>query len=372
MPIETSSQELLETFSDKYREKYERYFYAKEKLYKSIYPHGQGIESIWRGNTQDDAPILTVYRHFDSASVHRGVVGKLPRTAWVIDYPQFERIYYSLVAGYDVFGNISHQTNIRRYMDFLRAEGELNFLSYMPKEKRLPMLKSWYIGDDDVEDLTKFPNSNLDTKIKYKTKTPKREFIENVVNNHILKSTQIKFDRVNYYAKDEKPPKMPTEFRNKKDVEDGMRVLSLSGAKFIKLVTSGDVNTMLLRVIMPNKKDIVFTIVINRWHDNVNSLFGETNRLNPAKDTIDFIFGYVGSYPNAFGVVNYKELGDFFDVIQNFDGSDEYIKRFSKYYISRSSKRFWEIFDWFEDNFYKTDPVNAGLYDLNRYYHKGD
>ncbi|MEB0229172.1 fatty acid cis/trans isomerase, partial [Pseudomonas sp. 5S1] len=85
--------------------------------------------------------------HFDSASVQKGILGSQPRTMWVIDYAQLERIYYSLVAGYDVFGNLSHQTNIRRYMDFLRIEGELNFLEYMPKEDRIEMLKSWYIGD---------------------------------------------------------------------------------------------------------------------------------------------------------------------------------------------------------------------------------
>ena len=90
--------------------------------------------------------MLTIYRHFDSASVHKGARGGLPRTAWVIDYSQLERIYYALVAGFDVFGNLSHQVNVRRYMDYLRIEGELNFLAFLPKEDRVPILQSWYIG----------------------------------------------------------------------------------------------------------------------------------------------------------------------------------------------------------------------------------
>ena len=52
--------------------------------------------------------ILTIYRHFDSASVHKGAFGDIPKL-WVIDYPLLERIYYSLVAGFDVFGNTAHQ-----------------------------------------------------------------------------------------------------------------------------------------------------------------------------------------------------------------------------------------------------------------------
>jgi hypothetical protein len=370
MPIETSSQSVLETFSDDYREKYEKYFHAKEKLYATIYPKGQGVESIWRGNTPKDAPALTIYRHFDSASVHRGVIGKLPRTAWVIDYPQFERIYYALVAGYDVFGNISHQTNIRRYMDFLRLEGELNFLSYMPKEKRLPMLKSWYIGDDEIEDKKTLPTISRPTKVRYQTKFPKGEFIENIVDNHLLKSTKIKFDDINYFKEYETPPTMPTSFKNKQDLKNAARSLTAPGTGFLKEVTDNDVNTMFVKIILPNKKTIVTTIIVNRWHNNVNSLFGEDNRLNSTKDTIDFVRGYAGSYPNSFAVVNYKELPDFFDIIKNFDGSEKDKKRFAKYFISRSDKRFWQTYDWFQNDFNQKQPINSGLFDLNRYYRK--
>ena len=76
------------------------------------------------GNRDKDSPVLTVYRHFDSASVHKGVLGSLPKTMWVIDYPLFERIYYALVAGFDVYGNVGHQLAVRLYMDALRIEGE--------------------------------------------------------------------------------------------------------------------------------------------------------------------------------------------------------------------------------------------------------
>jgi hypothetical protein len=370
MPIETNSQALLKTFSDKYRKKYDRYFHAKEALYNKLTPDGEGLDSIWKGDRTEDTPLLTIYRHFDSASVHKGVIGELPRTAWVIDYTQFERIYYSLVAGYDVFGNVSHQTNIRRYMDFLRVEGELNFLAYMPKNKRLPMIKSWYKGDDYVEDKESLPELQRPTKIKYKTIYPKGEFIEQVVKNHILKSTNIDFDDINYHKEYEAVPKMPTSFKNIEDLKNGVRSLTAPGTNFIKYVTDGDVNTMFVRVLKDDGSSIVFTIVVNRWHDNVSSLFGEEKRLNPNKDTLDFIEGYVGSYPNSFAVVNYKELPDFFDVIENFDNSDEYIKKLLKYFISRSDKRFWSTYDWFQNDFNKREPINSGLFDLNRYYHK--
>ena len=369
MPIETSSQSLLETFSDAYREKYHRYFIAKQKEYKKFYPQGQGIESIWKGEKADDAPLLTIYRHFDSASVHKGVLGSFPRTMWVIDYAQLERIYYSLVAGYDVFGNISHQTNIRRYMDFLRFEGEFNFVSLLPKESRIPTINSWYIGTSAIEKVDGNRLAEVPTKVVYKTKNFKNELLEQIVEHHILKSTNIVFDDINYIKNTQKAPQMPTKFKNLEDLKNGARALSYHGEGFIKHVTNGDVNILLVRIKMPHNNDVVTSIVVNRWHDNVNSLFGESTRLNPNLDTIDFIDGYVGSYPNAFAVVEYKDIPDFFDVIQNFDASEKYIKKFRKYYVPRTDTKFWETFDWFQKNFEKKEPLQSGLLDLNRYYH---
>jgi len=368
MPIETSSQRIFKTFSDEYEDRYKNYFAAKEKLYLESHPNGQNIDAIWRGEKATDTPLLTIYRHFDSASVHKGVIGQMPRTLWVVDYALLEHIYYNLVAGYDVFGNISHQTNVRRYADFLRFEGEMNFITFMPQKVRFNLLKSWYINSDFIKKNSLLFNKN--SLVTYKTSEPKKEFIEKIVDEHILKSTHIEFDNINYFQDKESPVLMPKNIKNAKDIQEAFRTLKTPDIGFVKHVTDGGVNTMLLRIILPNGKSEVYTIVVNRWHDNVNSMFTESRRLNPDKDTLDFIPFSVGSYPNSFAVVDSTELADFFDIIKKFDGSDAYQKRFSKYFIERSDSRFWETFDWFQNHFNETETIKAGLYDLNRYYHK--
>ncbi len=370
MPIETSDQRIIHTFSDKYKDSVERYFAAKQKLYASEYPKGRGVESIWKGEKASDAPTLTIYRHYNSASVHKGVVGELPRTMWVLDFSQLERIYYLLVAGYDVFGNISHQTNIRRYFDYIRMEGEENFLAYMPKDRRLDYFKSWYIDVDDVQELEKMDIPDVETAVTYETEHPRGEFIEQVVNNHILKSTGINFDDINYYAEGQLPPEMPTSFDTYEDLKEGFRALTKPGTGFIRHVTDNGVNVMHLHIKMENGEDIVGSLVINRWHDNVDTMFnGEQS--NPAKDTLDFVKYSVGSYPNMFIIVDYKDLPDFFDLLQNYDRTPAYNAKIEKYFISRSNKEFWSTFDWFQNHFNESDPLNAGLYDLNRYFSKG-
>ena len=65
------------------------------------------LSLIWDGDGRNPNAALTVFRHFDSASVVKGLVGDAPKTAWVLGYPLFERIYYLLVAGYDPYGNLA-------------------------------------------------------------------------------------------------------------------------------------------------------------------------------------------------------------------------------------------------------------------------
>ena len=370
IPNEAGSDErLIDAFSNEYRKRYSAFYTAKAALYDRTMPAGFALESIWKGRHATDAPLLTVYRHFDSASVHRGALGSLPRTMWVIDYSQFERIYYSLVAGFDVFGNVSHQVNVRRYMDYLRVEGELNFVEFLPRVDRAPMIQSWYIGDKAMETVT--PErvlSKRGTQIEYKTKDPKRELIERVVKEHLLPSARIEFDFINYHGSDDEIPDMPTSFATQEDLLNGFRALTAPGTAFIEHQNQSSVNVIYVRVKRSDEPDGFFTIVVNRWHDNVNAMFGESKRLDSSKDTIDFIPGSIGSYPNFFFNVDFEELPKLFDMLENFDGSDRYTEILLGFGVPRSDPQFWETYDWFQQKLEEDDPLNAGLYDLNRYY----
>ena len=97
---------------------------------------GPTLDFIWDGDGHNPNAQLTVFRHFDNATVVRGFLGAMPKTAWVIDFPIFERIYYDLVAGYDVFGNVTHQAATRLYMDHLRMQSENLFLTFLPADRR--------------------------------------------------------------------------------------------------------------------------------------------------------------------------------------------------------------------------------------------
>ncbi|WP_415398408.1 fatty acid cis/trans isomerase [Sulfurimonas sp. CS5] len=369
MPIKDGSDVVvLDTFSDKYIDAAIKYNKNRQKLYDSVYKDGLNIDSIWKGDNAKSSPFLTVYRHFDSASLHKGALGGLPKTAWVIDYPLFERIYYALVAGFDVYGNVGHQISIRRYMSRLRVEGEVNFINLLPKEDREKLFTSWYLNAENQEEHFL---SNNETAIKYEKVDSKRELIEKVVNTHLLKSCNIKFDGLNYMYANERVPNLPEHYLASSDYDKAFKSLVKKGLPFLKVVNGQQSNLAYIRIKnLPNSQDKVVSAVVNRWHDNVSFMFSEKDSLDTNKDEFDFIDGFIGSYPNLFLVVDYKDLPDFFDMLHSYDGSQKYIDKFLKYGVNRGDDDFWDTYDWFQERFYKDNPHEAGLFDLNRYYHK--
>ncbi|HEX9179985.1 MAG TPA: fatty acid cis/trans isomerase, partial [Burkholderiales bacterium] len=91
------------------------YLKAKTEFMQRQYSAGTRVtlDLVWGGDGANPNAALTVFRHFDSASVVQGLVGEPPKTAWIIGYPLLERIHYLLVAGFDVYGNAGHQLNSR-------------------------------------------------------------------------------------------------------------------------------------------------------------------------------------------------------------------------------------------------------------------
>jgi len=164
---------------------------------------------------------------------------------------------------------------------------------------------------------------------------------------------------------------MPALFTSDNDIITAFRSLTAPGTAFIKKNTHNDVNVLYLHVRNFNGEDVFISIVINRWHDNVNSLFDESCRLDPAKDTMDFFKGSLGSYPSYFFSIDASELPDFFNLMANYNENDEKIMAdFFMLGINRSDENFWQEYDWFQGTFNQDDQLESGLYDLNRYYNE--
>ncbi|MEE4242701.1 MAG: fatty acid cis/trans isomerase [Desulfopila sp.] len=367
MPAQKGSNTgLLKALTNPYHDLAMEYNKARQDLYMTHHYKGIGYEAVWKGERLADAPVLTVFRHFDSASVHRGALGDLPKTLWVIDYPLLERIYYSLVAGFDVYGNAWHQLSTRLYMDALRREGESNFLDFLPRHWRLEIMQDWYRGMDFFH--VRYQASEMPAAIQFVTDDPKREFAVNLLRNHFPEEMGLSLDPVNFQ---EGPyPNIPEVPGDLKGFLQALHSASAPGSSFFTRVSDHNANVAYIRIKVVGGDDLVISAVIHRWHDNVTFLFGEKNALDPVRDTADFFEGFIGSYPNYFFVVDSKDVAEFAGILANYRGSEEDVLRLGKFGVNRSDENFWEAFDWFQERFLAGDPLRAGFFDLNRYYHK--
>jgi hypothetical protein len=298
---------------------------------------------IWDGNGRNDNASLTVFRHNDSASVVKGFVGQVPKTAWVIDYPLLERIHYLLVAGFDVFGNVGHQLESRLYMDFLRMEGEQNFLLFMPEEERIALRDFWY--RDAREDVKQYVLSDSvaldrDSDIHYATDDPKRELL-------LQLKQQLHGAGAARYAVDE--PAFA-------------ELAKLSGKPFSLMP-----QVAFVEVFGARGEERVYTLISNSAYSNNAQIFLEAQRRIPQEDYLTVAKGFVGSYPNVFFQVPEQNLEDFVASIIALENESDYSALVDRYGTRRNATWFWRLSDKFHTHYKKHYPIEAGLFDLNRY-----
>jgi hypothetical protein len=374
------------TLKKEYRKKATEFAKKRQMYYASHYRYREPNEKAiwrgsqppvgkepWRGGKGKDSPLLTIFRHFDSASVEAGPMGNLPDTLWVMDYPLVERIYYALVAGFNVFGHKMHQASIRIYMDELRQEGETYFIDFMPKNRRYGMMKQWYGGMDIDQVSINYSMSDLEAGFCFTTGEPKREFVESLVDHHFLPETGMHFDRNYLREENDYPELLPDKkYSNIEDYYQGFLAVSKPGTAFFSRVDDHNANLAYLQIIKDDNqpdKDPYFTMIVNRWHDDVTTLYGEELRLRPELDSAVFIEGFIGSYPNYFFEVHEGDLPEFFEMLKTYDGCEKSLELLDKFGINRANGRFWEVYDRFQRRFSEQDPVQAGLFDLNRYHY---
>lgn len=303
------------------------------------------LDMIWHGDGNNKNAALTIFRHSDSASVHQGLIGVEPKTAWVIGYPLLERIHYLLVAGFDIYGNAPHQLLTRLYMDFLRMEGEMNFINLMPEEVQRAEIESWYLNPTDEQKklLDIYLAESMANTITYATENPKHE-LYGKLKAHLAKVLSQQHN---------------TDF---------LKMRQSTAAAFITLENlRGNSLQWLPQTTLVDIPPLgVYSLIHNDAFTNLSSLFGEEQRRLPDADRLIFVKGFIGAYPNSFLRVNEADLPDLVTRIESLTSEVDYQALRDRYGIRRTSPYFWQFSDYLLDNYRKHYPDEYGLLDYNR------
>ncbi|WP_265533290.1 fatty acid cis/trans isomerase [Pseudomonas saponiphila] len=342
-----------------YRDKRNEY----EALRRDFYAEAPAPSwsSLWAGN---DNALLSIFRHFDSASVTKGLIGEVPQTMWLFDYPLLERTYYQLAVNFDVFGNVSHQAQTRLYFDLIRNGAEQNFLRLMPAGTREDFLDDWYQNSGkfkmwlDYESIDDGKRSAL----KLDLKDPKKDFANQLLARY--GELNAKPDPINrcdgaYCSRPNIDPAL-------QDAEQALSRLASRPAAGLKVIEQLPEAT-LLRVQAPSGKREFYSMLRNRAHSNVAFMLGESLRYQPGLDTLTIFPGILSSYPNFMFNVPAEQVPAFVQAMQEARDAASFEKVVERWGIRRSHPQFWQYFHDQTRYLQETDPVEAGVLDMNRY-----
>ncbi|EGR1512466.1 9-hexadecenoic acid cis-trans isomerase [Vibrio vulnificus] len=353
LPGELESNTLPVTNWVKYSTQQARYLEAKSEFINHWFKNGTHLTTdiIWDGNGTNPNAALTVFRHFDSASVVQGLVGEKPKTAWVLDYALLERIHYLLVAGFDVYGNFGHQLITRMFMDFLRLEGESNFIALLPADMRHQEQSSWY--QQQNRQLSDFLQRNVapfsqPTSVVYKTDDPKSELFD-ILRRQVSPILNARYEIVDTGM----------------SVKNEALLKSLNLVKGEKLLPIPQITMLMVKA--DTGKEQLYTLLHNNAHLNISSLFNEEKNRDPANDSLTIVRGVVGSYPAAFFSLNENQVAEFVQIITAMESEQDYVKLLDKFAIRRSSTNFWSFSDKVHTWYRNDQPIEFGLLDYNRF-----
>ena len=353
LPAEKDSSALAVNWV-KYAKRQGEYMRARTTFLNNEFKNEEhlSVSSIWDGDGDNTNASLTVFRHFDNATVVKGMVGQPTKTAWVIDYALLERIHYLLVAGFDVYGNYGHQLLTRLYMDFLRMEGESNFLNLLPPTTRHDLLDDWY--QNASPELTDYLEGDINSfeqpsGIAFETDNPQQELYQ--LLSQYLAKVQPNASTYN------KRLLSPEQFEALASLDSLPAQQATLMPETTMIVIQDDKN--------PDNID-VFTALRNSAHYNVNSLFEEEENREPSKDSITLVHGLLGSYPDAFWYINASEITSSIEKLKSIKSEADYKALLDDVGMRRTNPNFWAFSDklmqWSSERY----PIEGGLLDYNR------
>ncbi len=351
--------------SGRYKAKRNQYHLNRNEKYRGYSPEWASRSSIWDGEGDNQNALLTVFRHFDSASVQKGFIGDIPETIWWLDYPLFERTYYELVVNFDVFGNVAHQLQTRMYFDLIRSGAEYNFLRLLPPDKRQEMLNEWYSGLGKLKTHITYAPLDIETPTveEYETESVKEELARNILQdladiNAMAKDRLNRCETKRCYRNDQ------AEWIHNVDAQlaelTAKKPEFISGLNFLPEMT-------FLRVSNSQGERTIYSIIRNRAHTNVAFMFGESLRHQPENDTLTIYPGIAGSYPNFIFDVPASQISEFSQQLKSADTSKRFDSIVLQWGIRILHPQFGEILHDFTAWQKEQQPLEAGVFDINRY-----
>jgi hypothetical protein len=235
-------------------------------------------------------------------------------------------------------------------MDFLRMEGELTFLTFLPLKDRQPVLDYWYRGRKGESDqyftdaAAYFPS---ESGMRYRSA------------DHLAEL----YEAVSQRMAPVRPPALDWQ-------KTGLSPAEISQMRMLSRIHGIPASVMpefsLLMLRRPGERLQIVSLVRNSAHSNVAEMFDEEERRLPKEDTLLALDGVIGAYPNALFAVDPEKLPDFVAAVARLADETDLVKLTDRFGVRRSDRRFWPLSDALHAEWRRTAPREAAILDYSR------
>jgi hypothetical protein len=244
-------------------------------------------------------------------------------------------------------------------------ESEDHFLAFLPAKQRQKIRNSWYVGvRASLAEHLQEPSDwlSVEAVVGYGTRNHQRQLYRAIETR--LGPMAGDNDSIN------RCPQTPCEFPevdSDGEIDRTMAYLASLGGEKLDIIP--DLSFVRIRRSDESGVDLAYTLIHNKAYENITSMFADVGdqRRDMKNDTLTVLKGLHGAYPNFFFDIQADELDAFTREYADVKNETDHRRLVERYGIRRSSPRFWETADWFQDYAAGTQGALAGLYDLNRY-----
>lgn len=239
-------------------------------------------------------------------------------------------------------------------MDFLRMEGESNFLSLLPPETRRSELANWY--QDSNQSLLHYLEGDINdfsqpSGIEYTTSNPKAELLgmlQSKLKDVDQNNTRYSLDNVQL----------------SKASLNQLRALARIQGRQATLFP--ELTFIMIEPTKPDTPPQLLTLVRNSAHKNISSLFDEEKNRLPSNDSLTLVNGLLGSYPSAFWHIRETDLPDVVSQAKRIYSEEDYRALLDNVAVRRTDPAFWAFSDKLNQINRQNRPIESGLLDYNR------
>ena len=297
----------------------------------------------------------------------------------MFNLPILEAMIYEFVVDYDQFGTLQNWYVSRTGFGLSRRDWEMNFLRFLPAEKRRDIYASWYqrphpeltlerghLPDPDainnyILQMT-YPDPGPDAtppaEIEFKTDDPKTEFLTMLLD--YLKDRIQTADPIN----------RPQPGDNPDQVTKAMQ--SIVAASTQQQPTWRKFKTMLpeatfLRIDAPGKDPEVYTMTLDRYFRTKNFISEALEDPVPSLAHVTIYHGILTAYPNFIFRIDEKDVDEFAAKLVDADTPEKFTAVVERWGVRRSNPDFWEVVHSITDYVRRKNPIEAAVFDVNRY-----